>query len=373
MWGDIIHNDKPVTRRTLVGYRAHECMYSWVYLTDFLSVRRLKEQIELKEISFKSIIKDFDTGFWKNNSREKIDPHFQVKKDNFYIAYLISLLNELSENELSITEFGSTFFTLIDKLDLISPNNNIKWEGIDNSDFVNETARYLHPTKNLKITKDWENYKSTSNALLTSRFVCSYAIDNSNDFADFISKHFTVGVIEDAFSSNNKDQTTYNHGQKQTFYSLDNLFKKLNDFGFEVFILDSYPDCPAGSTRCHNTKFFFYKPDSIKVDLNYLFNKLEDVQFANIGYKYSGDSPSHFLNKRITDEEWVDVERNKRINPVWSRTDVVKKTTKEKLKDFVRPIYNKLLISKNGLGKTDLRGANLDNSIIDYIHNEKNK
>lgn len=41
LWGDIRKNSSPVLRRVVAGPNAHECMYSWVYLTDYLSVINL--------------------------------------------------------------------------------------------------------------------------------------------------------------------------------------------------------------------------------------------------------------------------------------------------------------------------------------------
>ena len=46
VWGDLVEYQKPIVRRTLVGDNAHECMYAWVYLTDFLNVKRLSASFE---------------------------------------------------------------------------------------------------------------------------------------------------------------------------------------------------------------------------------------------------------------------------------------------------------------------------------------
>ncbi|MEM9683849.1 MAG: hypothetical protein AAF942_11340, partial [Pseudomonadota bacterium] len=43
VWGDLRSGGGPVLRRKLVGWRAHECMYAWVYLTDYLAVRKIEE------------------------------------------------------------------------------------------------------------------------------------------------------------------------------------------------------------------------------------------------------------------------------------------------------------------------------------------
>lgn len=45
MWGDLVKGQKAVTRRTLVGFRAHECMYAWVYLTDYMAVKALHRSL----------------------------------------------------------------------------------------------------------------------------------------------------------------------------------------------------------------------------------------------------------------------------------------------------------------------------------------
>ena len=45
LWGDIVKDGAPVLRRALAGTDAHDCMYAWVYLTDFLANRRLAKAL----------------------------------------------------------------------------------------------------------------------------------------------------------------------------------------------------------------------------------------------------------------------------------------------------------------------------------------
>lgn len=44
VWGDAFPNgDKPQVRRALAGADAHECMYTWVYLNELVTVREMAD------------------------------------------------------------------------------------------------------------------------------------------------------------------------------------------------------------------------------------------------------------------------------------------------------------------------------------------
>ena len=376
LWGDIIKGKSPITRRTLVGERAHECMYAWVYLTDFLAIRRLIEEYnKLKEENKDfNIVKNLDSNTWSNISRPKIDPHFQVKKDNFYIASLVNgLAKSSNQNAIDIVEFGQTFYTLIDKVELLNLINKtespkLTWKGIDNSEFVNITANFLHKDKVIKIYEDWKKYEKSDFSILTSRFVISYAIPSSKELVKFISQNFNAIVIEDAFSTTEKDEQVFNHGQKQTFYNINYVIKELEELGYEIKVLSHYGDHPGGSRPCHIVKTLCVKKGIF--NLSQAAEYVKEFGFSLDPIIFEKNNLLETLNSRITSLQWSQIKNNKKVNPVWDQTSFQKESLKNKLKNALRPFYYRLQILKNGLGSHDLRGTNMNESLIDYIHNE---
>lgn len=73
VWGDLVNMAKPVVRRTLVGQRAHECMYAWVYLTDYLLVKRIATTLKGMKLDKAMLLQALGT-FTTNR---EIDPHYQ--------------------------------------------------------------------------------------------------------------------------------------------------------------------------------------------------------------------------------------------------------------------------------------------------------
>lgn len=383
MWGDIVVGQKAITRRTLVGDRAHECMYAWVYLTDFLAFRRLSEKVtNLKQLSNLKIFKNFDELVWKELNRSEVDPHFQIKSSYFETAcFLNGILRSLKTDTskgVEITELGQTFFTFIDKfrlLDALSENPldkniNLEWTGIDNSEFANITAKTLHQKDdNLQFIYDWKNYASKGLSLFHSRFVCSYAIPTTREFTDFLKQNFTACVIEDAFSTESKEEQIYNHGQPQTFYNLEYFSAELSKAGYKLHLLDWYGDYPGGSNKCFVGKFLIYKNETLDVESLKKF-----IQSHGHTFSFENSVTKDFLQymkQNITEQDWSAIKKNKLVNPVWSRTEKINADFKTTVRNFAREVRNKFLILKNGYSRHDLRGQNMDESIMSFINEKK--
>ena len=206
LWGDLVKGKKAITRRSLVGNAAHECMYAWVYLTDFLATKRLFSSLKVlkDDLSQTSILDSFDEKIWTLLERDKVDPHCQLSKGAFETpCYVNAFLFSQYQTSSKIVELGQTFFTSIDKCRFVhelSKNhfstgdklNQLEWIGIDNSEFCNTTARVLHENydKNMQIYTSLEEYPLQAKAIFHSRFVCSYSFQTTSDFANFLTRHF---------------------------------------------------------------------------------------------------------------------------------------------------------------------------------------
>jgi len=381
LWGDLVKKNKAVTRRSLVGEAAHECMYAWVYLTEFLAVRRLSSNLEKIKMKSEvcSILSDFNQKTWEMLDRKQIDPHFQLNKATFETPSLLNAIFYSRKNPLvlpSVVELGQTFFTAIDKFNLIETlskdrfalnynTSSINWIGIDNSEFCNTTSTTLHDAiqQNITIYPDWKEFVPHNESIFHSRFVCSYAFQSTASLADFLSDHFDCAVIEDAFSINPSEISVYNHGQRETFFNLTLLNKRMADANFETYVLDYYGDWPSGSAPCLVVKILFLKKNLLDLE-----KFKEFLTYHGFNFELKDQSKEDILTSllsKISSSQWKKIYRNKKTNPIWGKTEI---SEGHLMKNLIKSFYNKFLIFKNGYRSYNLSGRNADEAIISYIN-----
>lgn len=332
LWGDVVKGGKPVLRRTLAGERAHECMYAWVYLTDFLSLKRLLDQIEqLPEEVRCSVFREFDN-LWKHVDRSQIDPHSQLVPSSFEpVVHALSLSHTSKQRQPRFVELGSTFFASIAKLRLasrvaesclatpieISP----QWIGIDNSQFMHDVVHLLHGSQEVDLLDDYKNLETSGEfSVLLSRFVASYVFESSADYADYVAQHFSAVVVEDAYSTTQSDVRVHNHGQPEVFFSLPTVFQKLEENGFSFYILETYPDWPGDAAPCHVVRYLATKRELVTDEYVDMIEKL-GFSFDPVQCRVKANEVLGRLNAKVSQEDWQKVQLNKLKNPVWGRTD----------------------------------------------------
>lgn len=342
LWGDLREGESPVLRRALAGFRAHECMYAWVYLTEHLANLRLLEQLpDLPPEARRSLLTGLDGGIWKQLDRNRLDPHFQLSKAAFEsIAYMACLAAQSGDQKPLFAELGSTFFTSRTRFEIVSriaselcadwPRMSPRWLGIDNSNFMHDTVRALHGESDL-IDDYREMKKPEGFASFLSRFVASYAFNSGGDFASWLAERFQVVLVEDAYSTVERDVAVQNHGQPQIFFSVPATFCKLREAGFQIYVLDSYPDWPAGTAPCHVVKYLALRD-------------LEPKQaFENLNrLGYAPPPPTdpvvllEQLNAGVSARQWHEVRAAKAISPVWGRSSNARLGLLQRARTFLR-------------------------------------
>lgn len=334
LWGDMRHKGSPVLRRAVAGWRAHECMYSWVYLTDYIALQNLHQELENNsQLCNGDFFPSLSGTIWNTLDRNKIDPHSQI---NTYAFEAVSVVASIAAHsgELSprFVELGSTFFSSIDKFNIIQKVASLSglewngytpsWLGIDNSSFSNKVAYQLHAHRqNIQIIEDYQDIKKSSFSVLYSRFVASYVFKTHETLVEYISDYFNALVIEDAFSTTDDDIVTHNHGQPETFFSFTKYTSALNKKGFKVYVMNAYPDYPAGTHPCYVIKHFAVKRDFPVEKMR------EDLLKIGICVDITpiDESFTSSLNKKYSQKDWNIVERSKKISPVWGETNLDKK------------------------------------------------
>lgn len=330
MWGDLVEGRRPVLRRALAGFRAHECMYAWVYLTEYLAHRRLLELcLGMPAESRRDLLKKMDGDLWTHLDRAVVDPHFQLSKSMFEsVAAMTCLAAQSGEAAPGFVELGSTFFTSKTRFEIIDriaaerfagwPRLQPQWLGIDNSRFMHDTTRALHGVGGIALAEDYRSLaKPERFAVFLSRFVASYAFPRGSDFAAYLAERFQAALVEDAYSTTEKELHVYNHGQSEIFFSIPEVFASLESSGFEIYLLDTYPDHPAGAAPCHILRYLAARKGLVGEQFR---ERMAALGFNAPREPVTAGTLLHELNASVTPQRWNAVKKAKEESPVWGRT-----------------------------------------------------
>lgn len=333
LWGDLVEGGQPVLRRALAGFRAHECMYAWVYLTDYLAHGRLLDLfLKMGQEDRRNLLKELDGDLWTRVDRSLVDPHYQLSKSAYEpVAFMACLAAQFGEMSPTIVELGSTFFASKSKFEIVDhiarecfvdwPQLQPNWVGIDNSRFMHDTTRALHGDGVVEMVDDYRAIaKSDRFAIFLSRFVTSYVFSSALEFADYLAERFQIALVEDAYSTTDQDVSVFNHGQAEVFFSVSTAMGRLERADFEIYVLDSYPEFPAGSAPCHVIRYLAVKRG--------LVTERTKERLVALGLDYVGKPVSAMtlleqLNTAVTSRQWRAVKQAKRESPVWGRTPEV--------------------------------------------------
>lgn len=319
LWGDLVRGEGPVLRRALAGFRAHECMYAWVYLTEYLAHQRL---LALPPEQKLRSLAELEGELWKRAERALVDPHSQLSRDGFEAtAWLAALAAGAGEPRPVFVELGSTFFTAKTKVEILGrlaggTPLEPQWIGIDNSRFMHDTSRALHGDA-FRLVEDYRSVARPERfAAFLSRFVASYVFAQGTALADYLAERFQAAVLEDAYATGAEDVPVFNHGQAETFFSIPGTFGRLEQHGFELRLLESYPDFPAGAAPCHVIRYVAARKG--------VLNDRAQQHLGALGFPtgkpVSAASLLGELNAGVSPARWRAVEKAKRESPVWGRT-----------------------------------------------------
>lgn len=330
MWGDLVEGRRPVLRRALAGFRAHECMYAWVYLTEYLAHRRLLESFAgLPSETRRNLLQAMDSTLWTKLERATVDPHFQLSGPMFEsVATMTCLAAESGEPRPIFVELGSTFLTSKTRFEIIDrvareldpewPSLQPQWLGIDNSRFMHDTTRALHGESGIELVSDYgEVARPGRFAVFLSRFVASYAFRGGREFADYLGERFPAALVEDAHSTTLEELPVFNHGQRETFFSVPEVFARLEQHGMQVYLLDAYPDHPAGAARCHVLRYLALRKGLATKRFR---QRLTALGFGDPGDPVTASALLQKLNDAVAPAQWRAVKRAKEESPVWGRT-----------------------------------------------------
>lgn len=157
--------------------------------------------------------------------------------------------------QLTYYEIGSSVFGVIDALNHLNngyqelDTRRIRWVGTDNSQFMNEMARYTHQEYNLTLTE-------TSHPVQCDLFFAKgvsllYALDDEDRFCEVLA-HSRIAVFDYTFSRGEKLRDVVGTGLPVTFLSLETCRRTLDRPGktllLEPYTIKTYHQSPAKVT-----------------------------------------------------------------------------------------------------------------------------
>jgi len=327
IWGDVLlDGSEPQIRRVVTGQDAHESLLSFFYLAEILSLQELVSAIPVAEAAIKELPEV--TERWAHLKRHSSDPQHHANDEVLQVFVpVVTFLSLIGPGRSEFAELGCSFFASIDKikicealLGLPAPISNLKYSAIDHSEFFLRGATSFHAGDQVTRYLDYSDWSpSSEHPLHLSRFVASYAVNSTSEFAKWMEKFSAFHVI-DVVTLGSADWVTSNNGLRQTFFHLPSLVQALHDAGWAVYANHISPDFNNGS-RCAVVKLFGIRRDlaeSLKFqeavtahrDLASLLPMERLEPEAVVGRLRA-------IEASMTDAEWSALAAYKRHFPVW--------------------------------------------------------
>lgn len=315
IWGDAFPaGGRPQVRRALAGADAHECMYSWVYLNELVSVKEMTAPADLPPA------KSSDELWSRFEAAKSADPQFQISEE-LPGVFLPAAAFLAAAGDGEFVELGSTFFVSIEKLDLCSrllgtpiDRDRVLFSGIEYSPFLKRVAAQLHPRDNLQLVSEPKEWKrSRDYAFHVSRFVGSYAFRSTDDFAAEIAR-CDAFHINDAFSLG-RDFHSWDLGLPITFFDLEALIRKLSDF--DIYLTKATPEYHyAGRLKAMVLRLFGIKRDTA-AKLSYWDRFPDGFERTFTARRIVDASIAIEIDRSLSAEQWQAFAEYKKHFPIW--------------------------------------------------------
>jgi hypothetical protein len=329
IWGDVmLDGSEPVVRRVITGKDAHECLLSFFYLNEILSLHEMVRAIPAKEAQpdWPATV----TGRYAALRQASQDPQHQATAELLQVFLPTTLYFKLvGQENTELCELGCTFFSAIDKMKICSSLldarldfRRIKCSAVDHSDFFLRGALMFHEGDNVVPYLDYEDWAPAStHPFHLSRFVASYAVESTTRFAEWMSK-FSAFHIIDVINLEPRDFQTTNNGLRQIFFDFPRLIASFDRAGWNVYLNDIAPDYNSGRP-CAVVKMFGIRADldgrlgfagrvrELKESSELLPMERVTEQTAAQAMQRARDS--------LTESQWSLLAEYKKHFPIWGR------------------------------------------------------
>ena len=334
IWGDVrLKGLPPVVRRVLCGIDAHDCMFAWVYLNEFLTLAEMKGGTNFQDPT-KELIKG--NGLLSSNfeilRKRTQDPQSQVTQDLITIFFPLALAIKLSKgNEIEFCELGSTFFSSIEKLEiarlvsnLSGSFNEILFTGIEYSQFLRRAGEFCHQDYKIRYFTSWDQWEPERKyTFCLSRFVASYAMKSTDVILKWLQK-FKVFCITEIFNSESSEFECWENGLPVRFFNLSAFIDTMVKNGWVMYLTDAFPDYTCEENhKCLVGRIFGIKQDYAS-NIGFLdhLTKYPDFATAFSSSLIQAGTGAAILERTIgqkSKSEWKKIMSYKNIYPIWGR------------------------------------------------------
>ncbi|MBN9486376.1 MAG: hypothetical protein J0H44_04095 [Alphaproteobacteria bacterium] len=332
IWGDImLDGSPPQVRRVLTGQDAHESLLSFFYLAEVLTLSEVVRALPAKQAAEDrpaSVRERFD-----HLKSATADPHNQLTDEILQVftpaALFFKLIGPVNSE---LCELGCTFFSAIEKakicsslLDAGADFGKVLCAAVDHSDYFLRGAMKLHEADNIVPYRDYADWRpSTPHPFHLSRFVASYAVASTDEFAHWL-KTFSAFHIIDVVNLDASDFTTSNNGLRQIFFNFPKLVAGLVSAGWNVYLNEIAPDYNSGR-RCAVVKMFGVRreiDDRLGVGQAVrTHTDLADLLPMEPLAEASARDALRRAETMLTHDEWRAFSKYKSHFPIWGRLPV---------------------------------------------------
>ena len=329
IWGDVmLDGSPPQVRRVLTGQDAHESLLSFFYLAEVLTLSEVVRALPAKELA-----NDRPAGVrdrFKHLKSASADPHHQLTDEILQVFAPTALFFKLiGPGNSELCELGCTFFSAIEKAKICSSLvdagvdfGKVLCAAVDHSDYFLRGAMKLHEADNIVPCRHYADWRpSTPHPFHLSRFVASYAVASTNEFAQWLTTFSGFHII-DVVNLDASDFTTSNNGLRQIFFNFPKLVSGLASAGWNVYLNEIAPDYNSGR-RCAVVKMFGVRreiDDRLGVGSAVrAHTDLVDLLPMEPLSKASARDSIRRTEGMLTGDEWRAFSAYKKHFPIWGR------------------------------------------------------
>lgn len=329
----MLDGSRPQVRRVLSGQDAHESLLSFFYLAEVLTLSEIVESIPRLERST-----DRPTGIRRRFEHLKSatkDPHHQLGDELLQVFVpTVNFFKSIGPDRTELCELGCTFFSAVEKVKICSSlldagldMSRFLCAAVEHSDYFLRGALKLHQADRIAPYRDYSEWKpSTQHPFHLSRFVASYAMTSTDEFASWL-RHFSAFHIIDVINLESSDFTTSNNGLRQIFFDFPKLVASFRKAGWAVYLNQITPDFNSGR-ECAVVKMFGIREDverSVKVSESVrAHTDLADILPMQSLEEESARAILERTRTSLSREEWEAMAAYKKHFPIWGRTESIR-------------------------------------------------
>ena len=224
----------------------------------------------------------------------------------YYILYFALVCLQKDKSNISFTELGATLWATINKIDLCNSklgcaydNSNVEWNSIELSDYLRRLSHLLHNNLKLNFFDRWQNYHRSDVEIGFSHLVSPYAFHDIDSTINWV-KRFRFCLWVNDFTLSSTVHLKVN-GKSWTLLSLESTLIRLNDLGFDVYLIDAHNLDPEGQIKRASLVVIDKSSFSMDDYLSVIDSLSERCALSSSDFRFFNFKPADLWDKVITD------------------------------------------------------------------------